>query len=41
MENCSGNTPSDRVRTFMARAETFTPQLIQAMKRALWDIESR
>ena len=41
IDNYLGNTPFDRVKTFMARVETYTPRLIQAMKRALWEIESR
>jgi hypothetical protein len=36
-----GNTPFDRVKTIMARTETYTPRLLQAMKRALREIESR
>jgi hypothetical protein len=41
IEASLGNTPFDRVKTFMARVETYTPRLIHAMKRALWEIESR
>jgi hypothetical protein len=41
IEDNLGNTPFDRVKAFMARAETYTPRLIQAMKQALWEIESR
>lgn len=37
---CPGNTPFDRVKTLMAHTETHTPRLIQAMKRALWELES-
>jgi hypothetical protein len=40
-DKCPGNTPFDRVRTLMAYTETYTLRLIQAMKLALWEIESR
>ena len=35
-EACPGNTPFERIKFLMARTETFTPRLLQGMKRALW-----
>jgi hypothetical protein len=36
-----GATPFDRVKTAMCQIETYTPRLLEAMKKTLWNLEGR